>query len=1097
MARQNVAFQAFNRGLVSPKSLGRVDLDRTRLSAEIYKNWLPKTQGAMTIRPGTKYFGNSYNDTGAQWIEFVASTDDTALLEITHQKMRIWQGGDSHALSLLSRPKVDTTLSLSDTGWADASTGGASTVSVQTDIIPMMTAATTDGVTISASSEDIITTNPNFSAAAWKVGDDDIVSAWFDTGDGSASTLPSWLKIDFGSVKAVTSYSIRIGSVAANIDNAPTTWTLEGNDVDTGAGWTVEDTRSGQTGWSVSEKRSYTITDTGGSTDSWRYWRLNVSAVDGDTELIISEIEMFADTGSANSSSLTLNANGTGALARRKKHVVVDTGDLDVEHSLVLRVDRGPITLRVGSSDGDDDYISETSLATGYHNLAFTPSSDFYVSLQTTSLVNRVIGSMGIGDSGTVEITAPWAASNLDDIRYDQSADVVYVDCAGIKPSKIERRGTGRSWSIVDYAPNDGPFLPFPSNSAKLSLSHFYGNTTLNSDIPLFSPGHAGSLIRAFHEGQGGQWALGALDAKTDPIEVVGISDTDTGTHDANNERRIVIAASGTWAGAITIERSFDDPEFGFKTLSTQIFATPTDTGTFTATIDDPEDNIRVWYRARISSYTSGTAIVTITYNAGGVTGIARITGYNSNTDVDVEVLSRFSDTGVTDNWQLGYWSTARGFPTSVALHGGRLAHGQGGSVFLSVADDFESFDEAVEGDAGPIIRTLGSGPVDNIFYLVSLLRLVIGTAGAEITMRSSAIDEPLTPDNSSAVPFSTQGSANLRAVKMDTRAIMVQRSGQRVFMIGPAENTLADYEGFELTLLVPDLLEIGVVSIAVQRQPDTRIHCVLADGRVAILTYEPTEEVICWSIWETDGSVEQAMVLPGLTEDAVYYHINRTINSATKRFLEKWALESECMGDTGLSWIMDCASSYTDTGRTNSLTDIATHLVGSSVILWGDLDTGSTPFVDLSPDVAGVQTTYTVDTGGDVTLSLTEGVHHAVAGLPFTADWRSTKLAYAAEAGTALTQMKRAAQVGLVLFQTHNRALQIGSDTGNLDSLPQIIDQGGPVDADKIFGTFEDFAFSINSKYSADERLHIRAKAPRPATVLAAAVSVETNERV
>ena len=38
MARQNPPLLAFNRGLVSPKALGRVDLDRTRISAAISRN---------------------------------------------------------------------------------------------------------------------------------------------------------------------------------------------------------------------------------------------------------------------------------------------------------------------------------------------------------------------------------------------------------------------------------------------------------------------------------------------------------------------------------------------------------------------------------------------------------------------------------------------------------------------------------------------------------------------------------------------------------------------------------------------------------------------------------------------------------------------------------------------------------------------------------------------------------------------------------------------------------------------------------------------------------------------------------------------------
>jgi hypothetical protein len=443
------------------------------------------------------------------------------------------------------------------------------------------------------------------------------------------------------------------------------------------------------------------------------------------------------------------------------------------------------------------------------------------------------------------------------------------------------------------------------------------------------------------------------------------------------------------------------------------------------------------------------------------------------------------------------------GYPTSVALHGGRIWHAQGGSIFGSVSDDFENYDDATEGDSAPIIRTLGSGPVDNIFYLVSLLRLIIGTSGAEIALRSSSLDEPVTPENSNARTFSTQGSANLRALKVDTNAIFVQRSGQRAFLIGFGleGDALGDYKNNELTFLVPDLLKTGVRSLAVQRQPDTRCHFVLGDGTVAILTFEPEEEVLAWSTWGTDtgsdSKVERAMVLPGTNEDAVYYQIKRTINGTEKRFLEKWAKESECVGDTGLHWLMDCASSYTDTGRTNELANIASHLIGQSVVGWGSLDTGSTPHIDLTPDVDGVQQFLTIDTGGGEQLSYTEGVHHAVVGLPFVADWKSTKLAFGAEAGTALAQMKRTDKIAFVLYQTHNNALQFGNDTGELNPLPRNWDEGALVDSDKIYATLDKHAIPFPGLWDSDSRIFVRAKAPRPATILALVPTVGTNDKV
>lgn len=1097
MAKQNIPLLSFNRGIISPKSLTRVDIDRTRMSAEVMRNFLAKTQGAMTIRPGTKHFGSSLRDTGAAWIEFVAATDDVAMPEITDGIMRIWLGDDPHALALLERPFVATAVSLSDTGWSNTSTGGTASIAAN-DAIPMMSSATTNGVTIDASREEAAE-----GFASWKAADDSAFTYWNDTG-GAFGFGPSWIRIDFGAgnTKAIRSYAIKARGSSGAPNQSPKAWTLQGSS--NGTVWTTEDTRSGEIGWSNGEKRSYTAQNDTGST-AWRYWRLNVTDIGspGAHTLAIAELELFPVVGSSkavfSSGTLTLNATAIGALARVERHVVVDTGDIDVEHSLAIAIGRGPITLRVGSTARDDDYVTEAVLGSGYHNLAFTPSGDFYITLQSDAAVNRIINSLRIGDTGTVEITAPWDASDLDNIRYDQSADVVYVDCEGVEPRKIERRGTGRSWSVVKYEPTTGPFLPSASTAAKMSVSHFFGNTTLNSDVPFFTADHVGALMRLFHEGQGGQWKLGALDAKTDAIQVTGISDTGT-TPPADSERSITFTVTGTWSGTVTIEKSFDADDRGFKKISSSL-GDGDDTGTFTRTIIDRDDNVKVWYRARITSYTSGVAVVDATYHGGGITGRGRITAFNSNTDVDLEVISRFSDTGATSNWQEGYWSPARSFPSAVALHGGRLAHANGGNLFLSVSDDYENFDDTTTGDAGPIIRTLGSGPVDNIYFLISLLRLIIGTTGAEIALKSSSLDEPVTPTNSAASAFSTRGSANQRAVKLDNQAIHVQRSRQRLFMVGLGTSAQAfgDFQASELTLLVPDLLKAGVVSLAVQRMPDTRLHCVLADGTVGLLTYEPSEEVICWQTWTTDGMVERAMVLPGVEEDAVYYHIRRTVNGGTKRFLEKWAKEAECLGDTGLTFIMDCASSYTDTGRTNTLRDIAPHLPNAHVVLWGDLDTGSTPIVDLSPDTGSdfSQQLYTVDTGGDVTLSLTNGLHHAVAGLPYSAAWKSTKMAYGAQMGTALTMKKRVPQMGLVLYKTHCSGLYTGSDTGSdkIQPLPRMLNQGAAVDPDQIFKTLDEAPFATPGGWDEDSRVTLRAKAPRPCTVLAIVPAVDTNE--
>jgi hypothetical protein len=90
-----------------------------------------------------------------------------------------------------------------------------------------------------------------------------------------------------------------------------------------------------------------------------------------------------------------------------------------------------------------------------------------------------------------------------------------------------------------------------------------------------------------------------------------------------------------------------------------------------------------------------------------------------------------------------------------------------------------------------------------------------------------------------------------------------VQRGGMRVFELAFGQNGI-DYEATHLSALVPEIGSPGIVKILVQRQPDTRLHFMRSDGTVAMLVFDKLEQVICWLEIETDGEIEDAVVLPG-----------------------------------------------------------------------------------------------------------------------------------------------------------------------------------------------------------------------------------------
>jgi hypothetical protein len=120
------------------------------------------------------------------------------------------------------------------------------------------------------------------------------------------------------------------------------------------------------------------------------------------------------------------------------------------------------------------------------------------------------------------------------------------------------------------------------------------------------------------------------------------------------------------YKGEITLERSFEDEDFGFHRST---YSNAVDTGTFSRDFKDADDNITTYYRLRMSAWDSGAAVVTLFNPGGRVTGMAKVTSYVSPTEVDIEVIRHFGDTGFSEDWNEGAWSNVQGYPSAVALH--------------------------------------------------------------------------------------------------------------------------------------------------------------------------------------------------------------------------------------------------------------------------------------------------------------------------------------------------------------------------------------------------------------------------------------------
>jgi len=250
MARQNAEILAFNRGIISPLALARIDLERVRLMFEESTNWLPRVLGPMGLRPGLGLVERTAGDAYARYLPFIFATNDTALLEFTSGAMRVLVND-----ALVTRPAV------------------------------------------------------------------------------SAQTV---------------------------------------------------------NGTFTSDVLNWTNYDEAGAVSAWR-------------------------TGGY------LSLQGTGTLAAVREQLVTVGAYSGVEHAIRVSILRGECYIRVGSTSGGDEYVSETFLYPGVHSLAFTPTGNFYVRVLSREGYPTLIDSITVDSAGVLSLPTPWVTSgNLDDMRFDQ-----------------------------------------------------------------------------------------------------------------------------------------------------------------------------------------------------------------------------------------------------------------------------------------------------------------------------------------------------------------------------------------------------------------------------------------------------------------------------------------------------------------------------------------------------------------------------------------------------------------------------------------------------------------------------------------------------
>lgn len=625
------------------------------------------------------------------------------------------------------------------------------------------------------------------------------------------------------------------------------------------------------------------------------------------------------------------------------------------------------------------------------------------------------------------EVATPYTDGDLINedgafgLSYQQSGDVLYLAHGSHQPRKLSRFADD-NWTLAAYEPAGGPFDDTNTTATTVYASGNTGAVTLHASAALFAANMVGTLFY---------------------LEQKAVSDV----------KQWEVSKSIT-AGAKRRSGGRNYEALNTKTTGT---VTPTHTE---GSVYDGDDGVQWQY-----------------LDAGY--GWARITAYTSTTQVSATVLSRIPDGAVgsgnaSDKWAIGAWSTAAGWPESVAFYLDRLVWSRGSRLWMTVAGDYENMQAR---DAGrqltdsAIALPIPSRRGNRIQWTEALeVGLVVGTRGDEWLVAPASRNEPLGPLNISANQVGAIGSRNVPALRVFDSIVFTQRSGKRLRSIRYLQGEGSAYADLSA---YADHITSGFASVAYVQEPFSAIIACGQDGALSGVTHYPEQGVLGWFRRPMVGAVEcvQSIPSPDGKSDDLWLIVRRTINGATRRYVEYMKPPLGDDGDQADAFYVDAGITY-DGAATRTIIGLG-HLEGQTLNLL----------------VNGATHPQRTVSGGQVSLQVDGTKVHA--GLPYTARIATMDIEAGSGNGTSQGKLKRIYRMSVRLLRTLGG--RAGTSETKLDQL-QFRDASVPMgSAPPLFTGDKTFPGPGGTERTA--RAWFVHSEPLPATVVAFMPQINTED--
>ena len=108
-------------------------------------------------------------------------------------------------------------------------------------------------------------------------------------------------------------------------------------------------------------------------------------------------------------------------------------------------------------------------------------------------------GAPVLKDGSVYEVVSPWGESELMNLSFAQSADVLYVVHPDHAPMELARYDDD-DWRLESFAFINGPFRNVNGTDITMKPSGLSGDCTVTASAPFFKPGHIGSLIGIYND---------------------------------------------------------------------------------------------------------------------------------------------------------------------------------------------------------------------------------------------------------------------------------------------------------------------------------------------------------------------------------------------------------------------------------------------------------------------------------------------------------------------------------------------------------------------------------------------------------------------